>query len=225
MDAPDKRERRRSIDGAVPVGLALIALGVVFALDTADVVDAAELLAGWWPVAIVGAGLWWVVTGATVVGLLVVLVGALLLGTTQDVVDVTIGALILPAILTLIGGAMLQAAARLRAAQIQIPAQAGSGVDTAAGQAATAVFGDARLTLTAAGHESDRLLVAATSVFGDVRIEVPAGWRIEDRVTRLLGEVKVPASPAGGPETAVAEVHGLALFGDVDVRYSEEGRA
>jgi hypothetical protein len=224
MEGSDKRERRRSVDGAVPFGVALIALGVVLALDAADVVDAGELLAGWWPVAIVGAGLWWAVTGAAVVGLLVVLVGALLLTTTQEVVEAPVGALVLPAVLVLIGGAMLQAAARLRTARTEIPAHASGSRGTTPGQAATAVFGDARLTLAAARPEQDRLLVAATSIFGDVRIEVPTGWRVEDRMTRLLGDVKLPTSPAADPATPVVELHGLALFGDVDVRYLREGR-
>jgi hypothetical protein len=221
---PDNRERRRSVDGAVPFGLALIALGVVLALDAADVVDAAELLAGWWPAAIVVAGLWWAATGSAVVGLLVVLVGALLLTTTQDVFDVPVGALVLPAVLVLLGGAMLQAATRLRAAQAEIPAHASTAGGAAVGQAATAVFGDARLTVTAAGQEQDRLLVAATSVFGDVRIEVPAGWRVEDRMTRLLGDIKLPAAPTTDSAAPVVELHGLALFGDVDVRSAKEGR-
>lgn len=223
MDPSEQSARRRRVDGAVPLGLALIALGVIFTLDAMEVLDARELLAGWWPVAIVAAGAWWALTGTTTAGLLAVLVGVLLLATTHDLVDVPVGSLVLPGLLLFVGGALLQAGARLRAARLEVPAgPPGSGV-TGATQSATAVFGDARLPVSPAGDGADRVVVA-TSVFGDVRVTVPDGWRVEDRVTRILGEVKVPAPLRGPSDGPVAELHGLALFGDVRVERADHGK-
>lgn len=41
----------------VLVGTILVAIGVLFLLDRADVLDAARVIGDWWPAAIVGFGL------------------------------------------------------------------------------------------------------------------------------------------------------------------------
>lgn len=230
--------RPRRVDGAVPFGLALIVLGVLLALDNLEVVDASDLLAGWWPVAVIAAGAWWAVTGAPVSGLATAAVGGLLLAVTLDVVDLPLARLILPGILLVVGGSLLQSGLRLRAAQDAAaaardgtlgrgPAGSGSGCGGStrerrlAGPSATAVFGDARLVLGDEGHDTDRLLVTATAVFGDVRVEVPSGWRLEDHLTRLLGDVTLPAAQPTYPEAPVVVLYGLVALGDVRVRYAE----
>ena len=215
------------IDGAVPFGLALIALGVLLTLDNLEVVDATGVLAGWWPVAVVLAGLWWAFTDSPVAGVLVIVVGGLLLVATLDLVEVTVGALILPGLLLVVGGALVQAGARVRGAEVAMAgagrAAVGAG-DADAGRhpranVATAVFGDARLAVSDGGADVDELLVTATAVFGDVRVEVPAGWRIEDHLTRVLGDVTIPADQPTYPESPTIALHGLVLLGDVYVHY------
>ena len=219
----EERDRRRGrINGAVPFGLALIAVGVILMLDNLDLVDAAELFAGWWPVALIVAGLWWSVTGAPLSGSFVAAVGVLLLATTQDVVDVELGNLIFPALLVIVGGALLQAGWKVRSARVSMASVAAGLQRPAASQgepSATAVFGDARLIVTDDGADLDRRLVTATAMFGDVSIEVPAGWRVVDNLTRVLGEVSIPRDQPDYPESPTVEVHGLCIFGDVTVRY------
>jgi hypothetical protein len=93
--------------------------------------------------------------------------------------------------------------------------------------AATAVFGDARLVVSDSDPGLDRATVTALSVFGDVKIDVPAGWRVENRATAILGDVKVPRDQPTYAEAPVVELHGLVLFGDAKVRYldaTEGGR-
>ncbi|TVP67044.1 MAG: hypothetical protein EA340_10945 [Nitriliruptor sp.] len=220
-DTP-RRGLRYRVDGAVPFGLALIVLGVLLALDNLEVVDASELLAGWWPAAVILVGVWWAVTGAPVSGLFVAVVGAMLLLSTLELVDIPLGSLIFPGILVVVGGAMLQAGMRVRAAHIEVAELPGAAGDQGSeGLAATAVFGDARLIVGDDGVDTDRLVVSATSVFGDVRIDVPAGWRLENRITKLLGDVTLPREQPSHAESPVVVLHGLVLFGDVRVRYSE----
>lgn len=222
MTREDRDRRRDGINGAVPFGLALIAAGVILILDNLGVVDAAELFAGWWPVAVIAAGLWWLVTGAPLSGLFVTAAGSLLLATTQDVVDVELGNLIFPAFLVVVGGALLQAGWKVRSARVSM-ASVTAGLQRSAagpdGPSATAVFGDARLIVTDDGEDLDRRLVTATAVFGDVSIEVPAGWRVVDNLTRVIGEVSIPRDQPDYPESPTVEVHGLCIFGDVSVRY------
>jgi hypothetical protein len=215
-------ELRRRVEGAVPFGLALIVLGVLLALDNLEVLDASELLAGWWPLAVILAGVWWAVTGAPVSGLFVVVVGGLLLVSTLELVDIPIGRLVFPGILVAVGGAMLQAGLRVRAAHLEVAAlPTASGDERTEGLAATAVFGDARLIVSDDGVDTDRLVVSTTSVFGDVRVEVPAGWRLENRITKLLGDVTLPKEQPTYPESPVVVLHGVVLFGDVQVRYTD----
>jgi len=219
---PPPKGLRSRIDGAVPFGLALIVLGVLLALDNLELVDASELLAGWWPVAVLLVGVWWAVTGAPVSGLFVAVVGGLLLVSTLELVDIPIGSLIFPGILVVVGGAMLQAGMRVRAAHIEVADLPGAAGDLGTeALVATAVFGDARLIVGDDGVDTDRLVVSATSVFGDVRVDVPAGWRLENRITKLLGDVTLPREQPSYPESPVVVLHGLVLFGDVRVRYSE----
>jgi hypothetical protein len=223
MAEQGRRSNRWRVDGAVPVGIALIGLGVLLTLDAFEVVEAGEVLAGWWPAAVVLAGLWWLVTGSMLVGAVVAVVGGLLLATTQDLVEVPVGELIFPGLLIVLGGAMLHAGAQLRAARLGAGAWSGSpegaALPSPAESSATAVFGDARIRVGEDGTDVGRVVISATSMFGDVHVEVPAGWRIEDHITRVLGDVTLPATQPTYPESPVAELHGLVMFGDVRVRY------
>jgi hypothetical protein len=206
----------------VGFGLILITVGVVLTLDNLEVVSASELLAGWWPVAVMAVGLWTAVTGSTVVGLLVAAVGGVLLLSTLELITTSVGRLIVPGVLMVLGGTLLQAGRRVRAAQTSLVealdrgSPAGHAGRTAAAPAATAILGDARLVVDDAVPATGRVVVSATSVLGDVRIEVPAGWRLEDRITRVLGDVDLPRR-AGNPDAPVVELHGVVLLGDVKV--------
>jgi len=232
--------RSRTVDGAVPFGLALIVLGVLLALDNLEVVDASELLAGWWPLAVIAAGAWWTVTGSPAPGLATVAVGGILLVVTLGVIELPLGRLILPGLLVVVGGSLLQAGGRLRAAQVEVgagpsPVRGPAATDTEgrsaasdrrlAGPTATAVFGDARLVLDGDDRATDRLVVTTTAVFGDVRVEVPSGWRLEDRITRLLGDVTLPPQRPVAPGSPVVVLHGLVALGDVRVRYVDRKEA
>ena len=205
---------RVRLDGAVPFGLGLIVLGALLALDNLEVVDAGALLAGWWPVAVLAAGLWWLVTGAPVLGGLAIVAGGLLLASTLELVDVAFARLVFPGLLVLVGGALLQAGIRVRSARLEV-----ADTGTVAGPAATAVFGDARLVVGEGGDDPRRVVATATAVLGDVTVEVPVGWRIEDRITRILGDVTLPRAQPTPPDPPVVVVHGVVLLGDVRVRY------
>jgi len=161
-----------------------------------------------------GGGRWARIDGALPFGLALIVLGVLLALDNLEVVDVTFGRLMVPGLLVIVGGGLLQAGLRIRSARLEV---AGSGA--VAGPAATAVFGDARLVIAEGGADPGHVVATATAVLGDVTVEVPAGWRIEDRITRLLGDVTLPPMQPNPPGSPVAEVHGVVLFGDVRVRY------
>lgn len=215
---------RRRLDGTVGFGLILISIGVILTLDNLEVVSASALLAVWWPAAIAAVGLWIALTGSPVVGLLVAAVGGVLLLSTQEVVTASVGRLVVPSVLMVVGGALLQAGRRVRSAQTSLAEALDRAVadgrrgSSAPAPAATAIFGDARLVVDDAVPVSGRVVVSATSVLGDVRVEIPAGWRLEDRITRMLGDVRLPSRGVRPDRDApVVELHGLVLLGDVRV--------
>jgi hypothetical protein len=222
---PPRAERAgRRTDGAVGFGLVLITIGVVLTLDNLEVVTASELLAGWWPAAVVAVGLWIAFTGGPVVGVLIAAVGGLLLLSTQEVVTASVGRLVVPGVLVIVGGTLLQAGRRVRSAQSALVDALGRSVaegrsgPAAPAPAATAIFGDARLVVDDVVPATGRVVVSATAVLGDVRVEVPPGWRIEDRISRVLGDVRLPPpSGAGAADAPVVELHGVVLLGDVRV--------
>jgi hypothetical protein len=227
---PWNRTASVSPSGVVPAGLGLIIVGLVLLADNLGWLDAGALLRGWWPAAIVVAGVWWLVTGARWLGVTVTLVGALLLINTLALTDVAVGSLVFPALLVVLGSALLDAGRRVRSARgtdggpLRFPSvhpRPGDPGWAAGDLAATAVFGDARLVVGDGDRdlELDRVTVAALSVFGEVKIDVPAGWRVEDHTTTVFGDTKIPRDQPTYAEAPVVELHGLVLFGDAKVRY------
>ncbi len=224
--------QRDRLDGAVGLGLILITIGVVLALDNLEVVSASELLAGWWPAVVIAAGLWTAINGDALIGLLVAVVGGLLLLSTLEMVTASVGSLIVPGVLLVVGGTLIQAGRRVRHAQaalveaLERGGRADPGGSEVATSAATAILGDARLVVDDAVPDAGRVVVSATSVLGDVRIEVPAGWRLEDHISRVLGDVHLPRG-ISDPASPVVELHGVVLLGDIKVtqRSSTAGAA
>jgi hypothetical protein len=228
---PERPDRRagRGVGGAVPFGVALIAVGVLLLLGQLDVLDPARVAAEWWPLLVIGAGLWWLFTRAWLTGAFALGAGLLLLGITLGVLDAGLGNLIFPLFLLLVGLLLLTSGVRLRRATAvagDTTARHGPAAQRPAGHvdrrpSATAVFGDARLRLYDDGDDPEALVASVTSVFGDVHVQVPAGWRVRNRTSALFGDVKIPRDQPTYPEAPVAELHGLVLFGDLKVRYED----
>lgn len=166
------------------------------------------------------------VDGSLVFGLVLIVVGVLLVLDNLAVIEVELTRLVVPAVLVIVGGSLLHAGRRVRTASIadgeHPPWRRGApGATTdgdGSGPSATAVFGDARLVIPASDDHGDRHLVTVTAAFGDVRIEVPATWRIDDHLTRVVGDVSVKRDQPADPAAPVVELYGLVLFGDVVVR-------
>ncbi|MFA9432204.1 LiaI-LiaF-like domain-containing protein [Egicoccus sp. AB-alg2] len=215
-----QQARSRLLDPTVLFGLALIVAGLLLLLDRLEVLDAGRLAADWWPLVIVGIGVWWLFADSRLAGLAAIAVGVVLLGVVHDVVEGNVGNLIFPAVLVLIGAGALTAGARMRRAMRGLPAPDGSWTQA---PTAMAVFGDARLSVADDG--TDHAAVTAISVFGDVEVAVPAGWRVVDRTTALLGTVRIPQAQPTYAEAPVVELHGLAIFGDAKVRYLDDPRS
>lgn len=220
MSATESRSRPQGrLSSSVALGLLLIGLGVLLLLDRAEMLDAGALATDWWPLLIIAVGVWMVLTASRLAGVLAITIGLLVLGAIHDVIEADLVGLIWPTILIVIGGGAITAGARLRDSTSRLP-DAATGAARTALPTATAVFGDAHLSVSDDGAE--RAAVTALSVFGDVVASVPSGWRVANRTTTLFGDITIPKDQPSYAEAPVIEVHGMALFGDIRVRYLDE---
>lgn len=180
------------------VGLVLVGLGVVFLLDTADVLKAGSTVADWWPTVIIAAG---VITFArdkrsVVVALLLISVGLVLLGVRLGVFDSSVWRYAWPVGLVLVGLAVLFGRGRrtplrdhvdrvnevavLSGREVHVSSQSFTGGD------ATIVLGSLEIDLSKAKLQPGATL-NATVLLGALDVVVPEGWRIDFSGTPILG--------------------------------------
>lgn len=212
----------------------LIAVGVLWLLDAADVLDAGTTIDRWWPVAVIALGL---VAAASErrLGLgpvALVVIGALLLVGQLDVVDVD--AIVWP-IVAIVAGLWLLFN---RGQQSRVREQESPRQDVVAllGAAETknrsphfqhanvsAVLGGATLDMRDA-HLDPGASVDALALFGGVDVIVPPGWRVELGGLPIFGgyEDKTGGNGDLPADAPVLKVAATAIFGGVDVKNKPE---
>ncbi|MDO4412352.1 DUF1707 domain-containing protein [Cutibacterium sp.] len=78
-----------------------------------------------------------------------------------------------------------------------------------------AFMGDSCFDLTSMAWASDHITIDLTLVMGDAIILAPDGVRIEDWVSRVLGEVKIRGLAQPGRDAPVLTLRGVNILGDV----------
>jgi predicted membrane protein len=216
------------------IGLLLIVGGVIFLLDAADVVPARNILSDWWPLILVGLGLFamfgrphsW--TG----GGILVAIGGILLLATLDIIDVTLWQLIIPLILIgaglslvirgLGGRGVSDRSARVSLVGVLSEQQIRSEATGFRHASLTSVLGDAEIDLRNASIDPKGAEVDAFCLLGEARILVPRGWRIHVDGVPILAEFKdetehPPELPYDAPQLNIT---GVSILGDVKVRHA-----
>jgi hypothetical protein len=211
----------------------LIALGALWLLDAAHVLDAASLIAHWWPVAVIALGL----VAAAVerrlsAGPLVLMaVGVLLLTGTLGAVDV--GTVVWPTVAIVVGVTLL---AR-RGPWNPVREETGDRQDVFAVLGSSkgrnrsqhfrhanvsALLGGATLDLGDA-HPEPRARVGATAVLGGVDILVPPGWRVSLGGLPLFGgyEDRTRGDGPLPPDAPELRVVATAIFGGVTTKTAQ----
>jgi hypothetical protein len=211
--------------GRALVGLVLLALGGVLLAGQADLLDAGEVVATWWPTIVIAAGLlkfserprdlggpppsrssgWCCWPG----------------GSTSS------GRLLLP--LALIGAGLVvlfraphAEAAQLTDPDVQLLAVFGSR-DTRVtserfeGGRAVAAFGSVDLDLRGTALPPEGATLELVSVFGDVNVLLPMGWRVQVAGPVILGDLedRTLGAPAHAP---VLRIRATVVLGDVELR-------
>lgn len=208
------------------IGLVLLVLGVLGILDAAGALDSDRTIDRWWPMAITGLGLVTMLAQRRVsLGpALVTLFGLVLLGEAQNWVS---GDLVGPALLILIGGAVLVSLWRHRThvhpARSEPTAMFGGARTVDRSEHLThadvsAVFGGATLDLREA-HIDKEATVDALALFGGVDVLVPKGWRVSLGGLPVFGGYE-DKTTTDGPlpvDAPVLTVNATAIFGAVEV--------
>jgi len=214
------------------VGAALVALGVVYLLDVAGVVEGGGVVGRWWPVLLVALGLLQAYGERRFSAVAWVLIagGLLLLAVTTGVFGQTAWSVTWPILVVLAGAWLLSGWGRMRRGQIEDPEfsrlsvfnsiKLASRAGALRRAALTAVFGKLRLDLTGARLDPAGARLSATSVFGHIDVIVPQGWAVEVRGLPIAGAWDDTVSRRGvGPDSPRLDVHVLVVLGGVEVKH------
>lgn len=224
--------------GRLLLGLTVVAVGVLYLLEAADVLDAGETIDHWWPVVIVAAGLMTLLERPPSVyrGTVLTGVGAVLLLFTTNLLEKDAWSYIWP-IAVVIAGLLI--ISRWQGRTI-VPGAAGDDVVRATGIFGgpsvsstsqsfrgawlTAIFGGVTLDLRNARPSPEGATVNATAAFGGIDILVPKGWRISVRSTPVFGGLSDKTDhdeplPADAP---TLHVDALSAFGGVDIKHEKK---
>jgi hypothetical protein len=209
-------------------GSILLAAGAVLVLGAAGVLDSGEVIANWWPLALVATAL--VMYAATprhwVTPTIVGVVGGMLLLETLDLVD-NAGELVLPVVV--IGAGLALLVGRRRPTVVEgdrITAFAAfSGTEVAShskhfeGGNIGAVFGGAEVDLRDAELAPGASLEVFTA-FGGTEVKVPEGWKVVTHGLPLFGGFEnITTKEILAPDAPVLDVTATVLFGGLEVRH------
>lgn len=229
-------EDARVLDlGRLLLGLAVVALGVVFLLDSAGTLDGDRAIDRWWPSLIVAAGVLTLVERppSLVRGMVLSGIGVLLLLFTTDVLQDDAWGAIWPAALVLVGLVIVARAAGHRITGDALTDDVvrttavfgGPKVSSASrhfrGAWLTAFFGGITLDLRDAVPAPDGASINATVAFGGVDILVPKGWRISVRSTPIFGGLDDKTDHAAPVAEGAPTLHvdALCVFGGVELKH------
>ncbi|HYZ11321.1 MAG TPA: DUF5668 domain-containing protein [Actinomycetota bacterium] len=218
--------------GRILIGLALIALGVVFLLDRAGVLEAGETIRDWWPVSIIALGVVQLFDQPrSLLGPGIVIgIGVVLLLFTTDVVTGSVFALLWPALLIAVGVAILVRHGRgpevrkeegstddvVRATAVFGGHEVVSRSSAFRGGSATALFGGVTIDLRNARLHPEGAALDVTAIFGGVEILVPRGWRVTTSGTPILGGID---NKTEGGEGTELRVDALTVLGGTDIKH------
>jgi hypothetical protein len=223
--------------GRLLIGVAIVTLGVLFLLDSADVLDADKAIGNWWPMLLVAAGVFTLAERppSVVRGALLTAAGAVLLLFTTDVLEENAWDFIWPALLVAAGiaiaarwrGHAVLSGAReedvVRATAVFGGPKLASTAQQFRGAWLTAIFGGITLDLRGARPAPDGASINVTTAFGGADIIVPKGWRISVRSTPIFGglEDKTDRSEPPADDAPMLHVDAVTVFGGVEIKHAK----
>ena len=229
-------DSERVVDlGRLLIGAAVIALGVLFLLDSADTLDAGRAIDRWWPAVIVAGGVLTLLERppALVRGALLTGVGIVLLLFTTDVLEENAWSYVWPALLIIVGivivarwsGRTISGVENeedvVRATGVFGGPNLVCGSQRFRGAWLTAIFGGVTLDLRDARPAPEGASINATAAFGGIEIIVPRGWRVSVRSTPIFGGLddKTEHTPPPPEDAPALHIDAVSIFGGVEIKH------
>ncbi len=220
--------------GRLLVGVVLIALGVVYLLDRLGVAQAGTVIASFWPLVIIAAGvLQMAVTRRAHIGAaIVVLVGLILLAGSLHllpanawqlfwpVVLIAIGVLFLAGVITRGGLHQTDQRDQVHAFTVFGGQRVVSESQQFRGASLTAFFGGVTLDLRQARLAPEGADVDVMTAFGGAQMIVPVGWHVSFSGVPVFGSFEDKTSHTGGEGGPQLRIKGTAMFGGVEAKNS-----
>lgn len=212
------------------LGLLVIVAGVLILLSNINITPIREFVAGWWPLAVIVAGLYtlWGNPRQYVWPMIIAVVGLALLLNTTGFAHVSVGAIIFPLILFGVGINILTNARGWRPQTVvtksdeEIVAILGGSSskntsDNYKGSVITAILGGVELDLSKVKIEKEAVLRVSV-VMGGIDLRVPDDVVVVNRTQSILGGMDVKAQPATQKGSPVLAIEGQIIMGGVDVK-------
>jgi hypothetical protein len=223
--------RRRS-PGQVIVGIAVVALGVLWTLDNIDVIETGAYW-DYWPILLIALGLSHLVARAAsrrpLAGLIWITVGTVLLLYNLDYIMYDVWEL-WPLALVIVGGSIVYNAVRSRgrkpvgdgAGQFEATAILGGATKKITsgnfiGGQATAILGGCEIDLRDAGITDLLAEIDVSTFMGGIEIRVPQEWEVQIKGRAILGGFDDKTSRIG-EGSQVLLITGTAILGAVEIK-------
>ncbi len=216
--------------GQLVLGTVVILAGVVLLLDRLEIVSAGSVWSVFLPMLVAAFGLasLLVVPRAWLGPLLVTALGVYWLLEVFDVVTVSAWTYLLPVAIIVLGLSILVASTgygtgsdRVSALVFFWGAQRRTSSQQFRSAGLTSIFGGIDLDLRGA-NIAGRARVDAFALFGGVDLKVPTTWRVTVTGLPVLGGWTDRTTPPAFPDAPELELHVVAIFGGVTVKYGSQ---
>jgi hypothetical protein len=219
--------------GRLVFGVSILVAGLVFWLDRLGRIDAQDYIV-WWPVILIAFGFTLLARGRWIAALVDIVIGVTFLPALPFLPHFRVGQLLgfWPLLITAGGVTLIMQA--LRPAAKDAPGAAsfrafafmgGSGRSIGSshfvGGDAVVVMGACEINLTAASITGEAL-IDVLAFWGGIEIHVPRGWRIENRVTEMLGAFADNTAPPVGTDAPRLIIRGSTIMSGIEVKNSRE---
>jgi len=227
---------QKNLSGRIFWGLVLILLGVLFLLDQMGRADFGDLVSGWWPLILVAAGLWQLVSSSfqeLAGGLFLIALGAIFQLAKLGILGRNLWHYVWPVLIIGLGLWVLLGAFR-RTSAARLSGSKEDNLDAFAmfagldrriesqnfrGGKATAILGGIELDLTNVRLAEPKAALDLTAIMGGIDIKVPRHIRVELNGNPILGgiENKHNYAPGSGTEQTLS-IKATAILGGIDIK-------
>jgi predicted membrane protein len=227
----------RNASGRIFWGLLLILFGVLFLLDQMEKLDFGDTFSRYWPLILVLAGLWHLVSNnfrSPGGGLLLIVVGTILMLGKLEILGKSLWHYVWPLLIILVGlwivfgafgrqggGRRLFGAKDNELDAFSLFSGLNRRVESQSfrGGKATAIFGGMELDFTQAKLAEEKAALELTAIFGGIEVRVPRSWRLEVDGQPFLGGIEDKHTFVPGSESSpTLHIKASAILGGIEIK-------